>query len=200
VQLVLKNPNETPYVAGKDFSVVISFDDSTTAERAGDVLQLLGQNLKKEEGRLFHQWWNIETMAFTSLRELAAAEAAIADMIILGVHDGRELPETLVSWLNRLVALRKDRPGALVAILDSDQKKTPDTSEGIISQLKKTAALGQLDFFATRAREGRDAAGIRRASEAARQFVVALKSGALHGLPGERKASAEEFDAQKQTT
>jgi hypothetical protein len=192
MKLVLKSPNEAPYEAGKDFSVVISFDDSVTAERAGDVLQLLGRNLKKEEGRLFHQWWNIETMAFTSLRELAAAEAATADIIILGVHEGRGLPEMVISWLKRLVDLRKDRPGALVAILDSD-KKTPDAAEGIISQLKQAAALGQLDFFATRAKEGRDAGVVRRASEAARQFVMARKNGAPHGLPGEDPASSEVF-------
>lgn len=166
---------------------MISFDDSTTAGRVSDVLELLGRNLKKEEGRLFHQWWNIETMAFTSLRELAAVEAALADMIILGVHDNRELPETLVHWLNRLVDLRQARPGALLAVLDSDEPSTSGTSEKIISQLKKTAALGHLDFFATWAREGRDTVGIRNASEAARQFVVSLKSGVPHGLPGEGK-------------
>ena len=192
MELVLKSPNESPYEAGKDFSVVISFDDSATAERAGDVLQLLGRNLKKEDGRLFYQWWNIETMAFTALRELAASEAATADLIILGVHDGWELPEMVIGWLKRLVELRKHRPGALVAILDSD-KKTPDAAEVIISQLKQTAALGHLSFFATRAKAGSDARVIRMASEAARQFVMARKNGPQHASPVEVRASPEVF-------
>ena len=189
MKLVLKNPNEAPYEAGKDFSVVISFADSATAERASDVLQLLGRNLKAEEGRLFHQWWNIEVLAFTSLRELAAAEAATADMIIIGVHEGRELPEMVAAWMKRWLDLRKARPGALVAVLDSDRKK-PGPSQGILSQMKQVAALGQMDFFATRAKEGRDAGVVRRASQAARQFVMARKHGARKGWPGKRRVSA----------
>ena len=56
--------------------MVISFDGAATAGRACEVLKRLGRNLKKEKGSLFHQWWNIETLAFTSLRERAAVEAA----------------------------------------------------------------------------------------------------------------------------
>jgi len=190
MKLVLKNPNEAPYEAGKDFSVVISFADSGTAARASEVLQLLGRNLKAEEGRLFHQWWNIEVLAFTSLRELAAAEAAAADMIIIGIHEGRELPEMIVAWMKRWLNLRKDRPGALVALLDSGLKK-PDASQGIIAQLKQAAALGQMDFFATRAKEDRDTGVARKAGGAARQFVTARKNGAQSGLPGEAKVTAE---------
>ncbi|MDD5140629.1 MAG: hypothetical protein PHY43_10270 [Verrucomicrobiales bacterium] len=187
----MKSPNEAPYEQGKDFSVVISFDDSATAERVCDVLQLLGRNLKKEEGRLFHQWWNIETLAFTALRELAAVEAAMADMIIIGIHEGRELPEMVAVWMKRLLDLRKDRPGALVAMLLDSDPKTPDTSQGIVSQLKQAASLGQMDFFATRAKVGKDAGVARKASEAARQFVMARKNGAQQGLPGEGRVPAQ---------
>jgi hypothetical protein len=189
MKLVLKSPIEAPYESGKDFSVVISFDDAVTAERAIDVLHLLGRNLKKEEGRLFHQWWNIGTLAFTSLRELAAAEAAKADMIIIGLRAGTELPEMLSAWMDRWISLRKDHPGALVVVLDSDQK-TPDAA-GIISQLKRAASLGQMDFFATRAKGGKDAGVAKQASEAARQFVMARKNGAPHELPGAEKVPAE---------
>ena len=194
MKLVLKNPNEAPYEAGKDFSVVISFADSAMAERAGDVLQLLGRNLKMEEGRLFHQWWNIDVLAFTSLRELAAAEAAAADMIIIGIPEGRELPEMIAGWKTRWLNLRKDRPGALVALLDPHLKKS-DASQGILSQLKQAAALGQMDFFATQARDDNDTGVARRASKAARQFVMTRKNEAQNGLPGEGKSSAQTCSA-----
>jgi hypothetical protein len=188
VKLVLKHPNEAPYEAGKDFSVVISFVDAATAERAGQILQLLGQNLKGEEGRLFHQWWNIEVLAFTSLRELAAAEAATADMIIIGLHDGRELPEMIASWVKRWMNLRKDRPGALVALLNTKSKKT-DAALGILSQLKQATALGHMDFFATGAMGERSTGVARRASEAARQFVRTRKGSARSGLPGDDRVA-----------
>jgi len=127
VQLVLKSPNEAPYEAGKDFSVMISFDDSVAAARADDVLQLLGQNLKAEEGRLFHQWWHVEDLAFTAMRELAALEAAMADILIIVIHHGRQLTGMVAVWLERVAALRKDRPKTLVALLDSDVNE-PDAA------------------------------------------------------------------------
>ena len=161
MQLVLKSPNEAPYEAGKDFSVMISFDDSVAATRADDVLQLLGQNLKAEEGRLFHQWWHVEDLAFTAMRELAALEAAMADSIIIVIHQGRQLTGMIGSWLERVLALRKDRPKALVAILDLAVTE-PDAAQGLLSHLKQAAALGQMDFIAAQAR-------LERAEEAARR-------------------------------
>jgi hypothetical protein len=183
MQQVLKSQDHAPYEEGTDFSVMIAFDDSVAAERADDVLELLEQNLKDEQGRLFHQWWNTEVLAFSSLREQAAAEAAWADMIILVLREGRELPGMVAAWMKRSLDLRKDRPGALVALLDSDPQK-PDESQGVLSQLKKAAASGQMDFFATRGNLRRDNRAALRASEAAGQFALARKNGA----PPERRS------------
>jgi len=169
---------------------MIFFDDSVTAERADDVLELLEENLKEEQGRLFHQWWNTEVLAFASLRELAASEAAWADMIILVIREGRELPGMVAAWMKRSFDLRKDRPGALVALLDSDPQK-PDAPRGIIPQLRQAAALGRMDFFATRGNLRGDNKAAVKASEAAGQFALARKNGALHGRPGRRGAPAE---------
>jgi hypothetical protein len=177
---VLKSPDDSPYEEGRDLSVMIFFDDSVTVERADDVLELLEQNLREEQGRLFHQWWNTEVLAFTSLRELAASEAAWADMIILVIREGRELPDMVAAWLKRSLDLRKDRPGALVAMLDSGLPK-PDASRGVLSQLQQSAASGRMDFFATRGNLRRDNRAALRASEAAGQFALARKNGALPG-------------------
>jgi hypothetical protein len=150
MNLVLKTPNETPCQAGKDFSVLIWFDDADSAGRADDLLQRLNQNLKEEEGRLFHQWWGIEVLACTLMRELAALEAATTDMIIIAIHEAREWSDLVAAWMRRLLDLRNGRPGALVVMLDSAPAE-PDTSRGILSQLKQAAELGQMDFFATQA-------------------------------------------------
>lgn len=190
MKMVLKSPTEASYEAGNDFSVFISYDDSDSAERASELLQLIGRKLKGEDGRIFHQWWNIEVLAFNSLREMAAAEAAAADMIIVGSRAGRELPDVFNAWIKRLIALRKNRPGALVAVVNPDLKK-PGSAPGIFSHLKQVAALAQMDFFATGAEVGRDAGLTRRISESVRQFVKVLKGGAPGGLPGAGRPSAE---------
>jgi len=158
------SPNEAPYEEGKDFRVVIACEDSSTAPSACEVLEMIEQNLKAE-GRLFYQWWNFELLAITSLRDLAAAEATTADMILIDIHDRRELPRMVTDWMNQWLGCRKDRPGALVAVVDSDLKK-PSSSRDIILQLKKAAAAGHLDFFASQAMEvGRDAGVARKVGE-----------------------------------
>jgi len=87
-----------------------------------------------------------------------------------------------------------------VAILASDPEM-PDLSQGVLSQLKQAAALGRMDFFATRVnsggykagghKAGRDEGMTRVASEAAAQFVMACKSGAKHKSPHAARAPAE---------
>jgi len=189
MDLVLKTPDEAPYKAEKDFSVVISCDDATAA-RACEILQLLNKNLKPEGGRLLYQLWTVETLAFVELQELAAVEAAAADMIIIGVRDkGRELPGTVDAWIKRWLDLRKNRPGALVAVLEADPKSA--AAQGMLSQLRAAAAVGHLDFFVTGAGVGKDAGMVHGLSEGARQLVMAHKHGVPGGLPGGRKLPAE---------
>ena len=154
---------------------MISFDDSVAAARADDVLQLLGQNLEAEEGRLFHQWWNVEDLASTAMRELAALEAAMADIIIIVIHQGRQLTGMVGAWLERVLALRKDRPKALVAVLDSDVNEL-DAAQGLLSHLKQAAVLGQMEFFAARVRLEREEEAARAASEIAAQLALARKN------------------------
>ncbi len=134
------------------------------AQSACEILELVEGNLN-EQGQLFYQWWNFEVLTIASLREMAAEEAATADMILLDLQGGRELPQEVIEWLNRWLALRNDRPGVLAALLNPAIKK-PDASQEIILQLKQVAARGHMDFIASRAMEvGRDAELARKVGE-----------------------------------
>jgi len=195
MKMVLKSPNEAPYELGRDFSVVIACADSSTAAPACEVLELIQENLT-DEGRLFYQWWNFEVLTVSSLRELAAAEAATADIIIIGLHEGHGLPREVTDWMKQWLGLRKNRPGALVALLDSDLQAN-DASQKILSHLKQAAAFGHMDFFTTRAKEDRESGVARWASEAARQFITARKSDAQSVLSGDRKPLAARCDSKK---
>jgi len=184
------SPNEAPYEEGKDFRVVIACEDSSTAPSACEVLEMIEQNLKAE-GRLFYQWWNFELLAITSLRDLAAAEAATADMILIDIHDRRELPRMVTEWMNQWLGRRKDRPGALVAVVDSDLKK-PAASREIISQLKQAAAVGHMDFFASQAMEvGRDAGVARRVGEVVWQIRHGAQQRRAKRFAGRRTDAAK---------
>ncbi len=186
MNLVLKSPDLAPYEAGKDLSAMVLSEDSALARSACEILKRLGLNLA-EEGRLIHQLWHPEFLIFNELRELAAVEAAAADIIMISVREGRELPEMIKRWVKRWLELRGDRPGALVAVLDSDLDE-PDAARGILSQLKESAALGHLDFFATRTmQEGNRK--VTRTGKDARQFADARKP--RHKRIAGRKACGE---------
>ena len=212
VNLELKGMENTPYEPGRDFNVMVAFDDDVTARRADNFLGMLAQHLKEDGGRLLHQWWNIDVLAFTSMGELAALEAAAADMIVLAIHDVDELPCEVAVWMKRFVDRRKGRPGALLAMLESDPGKL-EVSQGVFSQLEQAAALGQMDFFATRVRAGRNGErhdcraegsvgegeeGMTRvAIETAAQFVKLCKSRLRHKLPRGGKVPAETYAASR---
>lgn len=196
MRLELTSSNEAACGATWDLSVVIACEDSATAAPACEVLELVELNLK-DEARLFYQWWNFEVLAVPTLRELAAVEAATADIIIIGVHEARALPEMVTDWMNLWLPLRSDRPGALVAVLDSDLNQQ-GASPGILSQLTQAAAAGQMDFFATRAKEKIEVGMTGRVSDVVRQFVMARKNGAPHGLPGAGRVPANMFGAAEQ--
>jgi len=169
VNFRLRSPNRSPYEAGKDFSVVISCEDFAIAPAACEVLELVEQNVKTT-GRLFFKWWNFEVLGMKSLRAMAELEAAEADMIIIGTHKGLALPPEVTDWMSRWLALRNDRPGALLAVLDSDVNG-PDDSRGILWHLKQLAAFSHMDFLTFQAMTvGRDAEVTCRIWEAVRQI------------------------------
>lgn len=190
MKLVLQNPNEAPCEPGKDLNVVILCVNPVTVERAAEVLKLLEHTFKADEaGRLVHEWWDYEVLGFSTLREMAVSRAAAADVIILGVHGGNELPWMVADWMKRWLDLRNGRPGALVAVLDADLNKS-NRSQAILSQLKESAGSGQMDFFATEVRVGRNAGMPREDEKITRQFVRLHKTRLPGGGGCRRKRAA----------
>lgn len=183
MNLVLQTPDEAPPMAGRDLNVVILCVDPLMVSRAAEILKLLELNLKEEtEGRLVHEWWDYEVLAFYTLREIAATRAMAADVIIIGVQ-GEDLPWMVTDWMTQWLHLRKGRPGALVAVVEGDFHGSLKT----LSQLKEVAALGHMEFFSTNARNGGEESGESQDSkEVARQFVKSHKTNCRANMAGQR--------------
>jgi hypothetical protein len=183
MNLVLKTPDAAPGEAGRDLNVLILGEDSVLAAKARKVLEQLAFNLKAD-GRLITQCWDFDVLTFDALREVAAAEAAAADIILIGNRDGRALPGQVAAWMRRWLHLRKDRPGALVAVMGPGLKMRP-RSRGMISQLNAAAATGGLDFFITGVREERNnGMKRRRAMTPGNPSPGVWIIPTAHGLPG----------------
>ena len=194
VNLALNSPIEAPYEAGKDLSVVISCADASTVAPACEALEIIGRFLKGR-GRLMYRWWNFEVLTVASLRKLAASEAAVADLVIISTHEGRKLPREIADWINQWLRLRKQRPGVLMALIDSDTTRK-ENSPGVLSQLKKVAKLGRLNFFPN-GTKGFLRAALAEGTKCRRPAIRrGARTRAPHGLPGGAPTSRQKYAAQ----
>jgi hypothetical protein len=169
MNLVLKSPNEAPRREGKDVNVLILGENSANTQQACGLLAQVGLN-HQAEGRLICSWWNFEVLAITPLRRLAVAEAVAADLVVIAADHAPALPPRVVDWFHQWLGLREDHPRALVALLDSGGAWN-GSMPGVLTQLRKLAEAGQLDFYATHARVGLDQGETSRVNEAARELV-----------------------------
>jgi len=157
MELVLKHPDNGPIEPTKDLVVLVACEDATTAPRACALLTRVGRKAGAK-GRLIYSWWTFGVLASTSLRQLAASEAAAADMIMIAAREGPGLPEAVKDWISLCLATGeyRPRPRALVALLEPDKKQN-GASRGVLSELEHLAEAGAVDFLANGDDEGWDA-------------------------------------------
>lgn len=106
----------------------------------------------------------------TELQELFRAEAAAADMIIVSSNASWDLPALVATLKDWLPDCRRQRPGALVALLAAEPGQA-DAVEALICQLEDAAVASRMDFFVNRAKEVKGAEMAKSMGGIARQFT-----------------------------
>src|SRR4051794_21772473 len=93
-----------------------------------------------------NQMWKFDVLAIPNLREMAARDAATADIVIVSCRGGSELPAQVKSWLELWLA-QQSNAIALVALFDS---RGEDTAQNLANRtyLAEAAKRGQMEFFA----------------------------------------------------
>jgi hypothetical protein len=149
MELVLKHPNDEPIQGMNDVVAIVVCEEPATAPRACALLTRVGRNAGGE-GRLIYSWWTFGVLASASLRQLAANEAAAADMVIIASREGLGLPESVKDWISLWLATGEYhcRPRALVALLEPGEKQN-GSFRGVRTQLKALAEADGVDFFAS---------------------------------------------------
>jgi hypothetical protein len=146
MKLELAQPCMEPFDPANDMRVLIACENSMAAGQACAMLEHIGRS-SGLQGRLIYQWWNFDILSIASLQDLAAREAAEADMIIIAVQVVKKLPRDLTEWMAGWMENRQGRRGAMVALLDSSSEDK-DAFQGFFLQLRELAAQGHMDFFA----------------------------------------------------
>jgi hypothetical protein len=125
------------------FSVVIAYEDFETGIHARRTYDFLVCNL--EDGRGFsHQMWKFDVLRIPELREIAARDAAAADLIIISCQGASDLPDSVKEW-NELWLAKQGRSVGLVLLFDTarDAAKAADVSK----YLAGLAQRGGIEFF-----------------------------------------------------
>ncbi len=130
--------------ANPTFNVVIAYEDFETGKHAKETCDYLAENLGRE-CELRNQMWKFDVLAIRKLREIAAADAAVADLVIVSCR-GDELPAHTKAWIESWIN-RETRPMALVALFHVQPEAASRTC-AVSEYLADAARRAGIEFFA----------------------------------------------------
>ena len=127
------------------FSVVIAYEDFKTGKQAKQACDFLVANLS-HEWQVTSQMWKFEVLSIPELREMAAKDAAMADLIIVSSHGDDELPADVKGWVEMWRG-GEGGASALIALFDSPLGRAGH-ARATHAYLAGVAKRGQMEFFA----------------------------------------------------
>jgi hypothetical protein len=128
-----------------NINVVIAFEDAAAGKHAEGFYE----RLKERLGRAFEftrYQWSFALLQDPGVRDAAAQDATMADIVIIATHGDTDLPEHVDYWFQAWVG-RNASPMALVVLFDRPTGN-PETREDVRSSLARIAQTGGMDFFA----------------------------------------------------
>ncbi len=125
-------------------NIMLVYEDCDTGLRAKHSLDVLPDHFKLEPG-IRTKLWRCDLLEAALLREQAAIEAAVSDVIIISLH-GRELPMVVRQWLDRWVEHKEARPYALGVLLDPEVA-SQGPNNPVIAHARRVADAAGADLF-----------------------------------------------------
>src|SRR6266542_491555 len=104
-------------------NVVIAYEDLETGKRAMKTYEYMVQQLG-DQCLFANQMWKFDVLAVPKLKEMAAKDAAAAEIIIVSAHEGRELPAEVKSWIEMWLSY-KTEASALVGLFGTETETNP---------------------------------------------------------------------------
>ena len=123
------------------FNVLIAYEDFEAGKHAKKTYDFLVENIG-HDWQFTNQMWKFEVLGIPKLREMAARDAMMADIVVISCH-GTELPPDFKVWVESWVA-EPNHPIALVALFDYQHRQADEAR----SYLADVARRGQMAFFA----------------------------------------------------
>lgn len=93
--------------------------------------------------------WNFESLKSQAVRQLAIAQAAMPQLLIIAAREGLYLPSPVKFLVGTFIAAKAERPRAMVALLNVDGWKRSE--EGPVQRYLRTLAeLDRMSFVCSR--------------------------------------------------
>ena len=127
------------------FDLAVAYEDLASRKRALQLYDhLAGQLLDEYDFQC--TWWKFEHLQDRQLGARAADAATDANMIIVAVRDGLQLPATAKSWIEKWLPFKTDRQSALVALI-AEPHDAAGGSCPVQVYLRNVALQTGMDFF-----------------------------------------------------
>lgn len=126
---------------------VLAYEDYVTGTRARIALDKVIRGLG-DRFAFVRNTWKFTVLDLPYLREIASAEAAEADMVIIAAYEGRDLPPAVHSWLDSWISRRNGEGGCLLALLiDYEDQLQPGAPAPVCNYLRSLAAKAKMDYL-----------------------------------------------------
>lgn len=128
------------------FKVVIAYEDYPTGARAKTtydyLLRAFGRDCEFD-----HTMWRFDALRIPELRQIAANEAAQADMIILGAWSRSPLPVEVKTWTEQWLQQKSPRLSTLTVLIENHTGGSAKTAASILDYWRDVSHRGRMDFF-----------------------------------------------------
>jgi hypothetical protein len=132
--------------AAKSLTVFAAYEDSFTAARGLEFCRALAKALG-QDCKIMQHVWLFDEFRVPKLKEIAAGEAAVADLVVISAHRHEDLPQELKAWMEMWLALGSRRPPVILALLDP---AAPGLSGAIETYLEDVAKSENIEFLVSR--------------------------------------------------
>ena len=128
------------------FELAIVHEDEPARRLAVQLYDNLYGQLSRE-CYFTHSCWSLEELSEAWKLEEASAAAARADMVVLALNAGRELPALMSVWIESWVAQKEWRKSALVVLVGNRPAPSAPDFWPVRGYLQKVAQMARMDFF-----------------------------------------------------
>lgn len=134
------------------FNVVVAYEDFSTGNNALSIVNRLFPGWGQSPSFSTQNVWKFDLLEIAKFRDMAATEAAEADMVVISTHDPKSLPTAVKRWMELWTDKRRENSGALVVLIDG--VKEPGVWDlWAESYLQMCAARAGMDIFIQRKNE-----------------------------------------------